>query len=213
VETTRPPLPTGVTPRPDVPHRAEEGSSDLDSTELLTGAMQGDPSAIARLFFTLQPIVHRFCRARLGPGSLAGAADDVVQEALLAIFTALPRYEVREGISFRAFALTIAMHKIADAQRAAVRNRAHPVAQPPDRPSPDGNQPEQHALAVEQMVQLRQLMQPLSPQQRAVLGLRVVIGLNADDTARVLGMSTGAVRVAQHRALRVLRSQLTDQAG
>jgi RNA polymerase sigma-70 factor (ECF subfamily) len=180
--------------------------------ELLTGAMQGDPSAIAQLFFTLRPMIHRFCRARLGHGSISAMADDVAQEALLAIFTALPRYEVRQGIPFRAFALSITMRKVVDAQRAAARDRTEPVAQPPDRPWPDENQPEQHALAAEQAAQLRQLMQPLSPQQRAVLSLRIVIGLNATDTARALGMSGAAVRVAQHRALRLLRSQFNDHA-
>jgi RNA polymerase sigma-70 factor, ECF subfamily len=202
-----------VTPQPGVPHLADEDSPDLDSVELLAGAMRGDPSAIGRLFFTLRPIVHRFCRARLGHGPISAAADDVAQEALLAIFTALPRYEVRHGIPFRAFALTIAMRRVADAQRAAARNRTDLVAQPLDRPGPDEDSPEQHALAAEQAVRLRRLMQILSPQQRAVLSLRIVVGLNANDTARALGMSASAVRVAQHRALRALRSRLTDHAG
>jgi len=176
--------------------------------------MQGDPSAIAQLFFTLRPLIQRFCQARLGPhGPILAMADDVAQEALLAIFTALPRYEVRHDVPFRAFAFTITMRKIVDAQRAAARDRTYPVAQPPDRPCPDENQPEQHALAAEQAVRLRQLMQPLAPQQRAILSLRIVVGLNANDTARALGMSAAAVRVAQHRALRVLRSQFTDHTG
>ena len=55
-------------------------------------------------------------------------------------------------------------------------------------------------------------MQILSPQQRAVLSLRIVVGLNANDAARALGMSAAAVRVAQHRALRALRIRLTDHA-
>jgi RNA polymerase sigma-70 factor, ECF subfamily len=202
-----------VKPRPGVPHRAFDGAPDLESPELLAGAMQGDPSAIGQLFFTLRPMVYHFCRARLGHGPILAMADDVAQEALLAIFTALPRYEVRHGVPFRAFALTITMRKVVDAQRAAARNRTDPVAQPPDRPCPDENQPEQLALAAEQAMQLRQLMQPLSPQQRAVLSLRIVVGLNANDTARALGMSGTAVRVAQHRALRVLRSQFDGHAG
>lgn len=191
----------------------QPGSPGLDSVELVTAAMQGDASAIARLFFALRPTVHRVCRARLGHGRISAAVDDVAQEALLAIFTALPRYKIRHGVPFRAFALTITMRKIADAQRAAARDRTDLVAQPPDRPLPAENAPEQHALAVEQAVQLRRLMQVLSPQQRAVLSLRIVVGLNANDTAHALGMSAAAVRVAQHRALKVLRSRLTDHDG
>jgi RNA polymerase sigma-70 factor (ECF subfamily) len=36
--------------------------------------------------------------------------------------------------------------------------------------------------------------------------LRVAVGLSAEETGRALGMSAGAVRVAQHRALQKLRA-------
>jgi RNA polymerase sigma-70 factor, ECF subfamily len=217
-KTTRPLDAGDASPEPGMQCRAEPdsaGTADLDSvpTELLTAAMQGDTWATARLFVMLRPIIHRFCRARLGHDRILVAPDDVVQEALLAIFTALPRYKITHGIPFRAFVLAIAMQKVVDAQRAAARNRTDLVTQPLDRLGPDENPPEQHALAAEQVVRLRRLLQTLPPQQRAVLGLRVVIGLSAHETARALGISAVAVRVAQHRALRALRSRLTDQDG
>jgi RNA polymerase sigma-70 factor, ECF subfamily len=217
-ETTRSTASPDLPPAPDAPSPAEPevaGAPDLSSvsTELLMAAMQGDPSANARLFFTLRPVIHRFCRARLAHGRIVTEPDDVAQEALLAIFMALPRYEIRHGISFRAFALAITTHKVADAQRAAARNRTDLVAQPLDRPGLEENAPEQHALGAEEAAGLHRLLQTLTPQQRAVLSLRVVVGLSAHDTARALGVSAAAVRVAQHRALRALRSQLTDNAG
>src|SRR5689334_694901 len=208
-EITPLPATSDATSQPDLPYQ-DEDLPDLDSMELISTAMQGDPSANARLFFMLRPMIHRFCRARLAYGRISAVADDVAQEALLAIFTALPRYEIRHGSPFRAFALAIAMHKVVDAQRAAARDRTSPVALLPDRPALDENPPEQHALALEEAMRLRRLMQTLSPQQRAVLSLRIGIGLNANDTAKVLGMSAAAVRVAQHRGLSALRSRLTD---
>jgi RNA polymerase sigma-70 factor, ECF subfamily len=42
--------------------------------------------------------------------------------------------------------------------------------------------------------------------------LRVVVGLDAPDVARMLGKSPGAVRVAAHRGLPKLAS-LADRAG
>ncbi|NEE31628.1 hypothetical protein G3M53_40070, partial [Streptomyces sp. SID7982] len=42
--------------------------------------------------------------------------------------------------------------------------------------------------------------------QRELLVLRVAVGLTAEETGRMLGMSPGAVRVAQHRALSRLRA-------
>ena len=52
----------------------------------------------------------------------------------------------------------------------------------------------------------RVLLARLPASQRRLLLLRVVAGLSAEDTGHVLGMSPGAVRVAQHRALIRLRA-------
>jgi RNA polymerase sigma-70 factor, ECF subfamily len=52
------------------------------------------------------------------------------------------------------------------------------------------------------------LLATLPQQQAEVLRLRIAAGLSAEETAAVLSMSAGAVRVAQHRALSKLREQL-----
>jgi RNA polymerase sigma-70 factor (ECF subfamily) len=54
------------------------------------------------------------------------------------------------------------------------------------------------------------LMRRLPAQQREILTLRVAVGMSTDETAAALGMSTGAVRVAQHRALTKLRAMIAD---
>jgi RNA polymerase sigma-70 factor (ECF subfamily) len=51
-------------------------------------------------------------------------------------------------------------------------------------------------------------MDVLPGQQREILLLRVGVGLSAEETADALGMTAGAVRVAQHRALAKLRKVL-----
>ncbi len=51
-------------------------------------------------------------------------------------------------------------------------------------------------------------MQQLSGQQREILTLRVAVGMSTDGDGRRLGMSAGAVRVAQHRALTKLRAMV-----
>jgi RNA polymerase sigma-70 factor (ECF subfamily) len=38
--------------------------------------------------------------------------------------------------------------------------------------------------------------------------LRIIVGLSADETATALGITPGAVRVTQHRALARLRKSL-----
>lgn len=123
----------------------------------------------------------------------------------MAVLAALPTYQDR-GLPFEAFVYTIAARKLADAQRTAMRGPT-PVAEIPesadDRPSP-----EDAAVSRDQGRLAMSLVEQLPPQQREIIVLRVAVGLSAEETAASLGMTTGAVRVAQHRALAKLRTAL-----
>jgi RNA polymerase sigma-70 factor, ECF subfamily len=50
----------------------------------------------------------------------------------------------------------------------------------------------------------------LPPLQAEVIVLRVLVGLDYDAVARLVGRSPGAVRVAAHRGLRRLAAILAD---
>jgi RNA polymerase sigma-70 factor, ECF subfamily len=175
-----------------------------DASVVLSQAVAGDRDAISVLLAQVRPSLVRYCRARLGRahGSY-DAADDVAQEVLLAVLTALPRYR-DEGKPFAAFVYGVAAHKIADHHRAAVR-RPLPVADLPE--SVDlALGPEDLAIRSADADTARALLDQLPESQRELLLLRVAAGLTAEETGEVLGMTAGAVRVAQHRALAKLRS-------
>jgi RNA polymerase sigma-70 factor (ECF subfamily) len=136
--------------------------------------------------------------------SVRGSADDVAQEVCLAVVAALRSYTIT-GRSFQAFVYAIAAHKVADAFRAIGRDRIDPVADLPDGPDlHDG--PEQQLLAEELGEKLGGMLQLLPPRQRRVLILRIAYGHSAEETAKVVGSTPGAVRVTQHRALDRLRA-------
>jgi RNA polymerase sigma-70 factor, ECF subfamily len=122
----------------------------------------------------------------------------------MAVITALPRY-VDQGRPFAAFVYGIAGHKVADAQRARFRDRSDATNELPDR-ADAGPGPEDAALAASEAAAVAGLLDQLPPAHRELLLLRVVAGLSADETGAALGMSPGAVRVAQHRALARLRT-------
>ena len=190
--------------------RTGVGGLPVDLGGLAALATQGDTSARDVLLANVRTMVHRYCRARLGrlPGS-EHAADDVAQEVCLAVLSALPRYR-DEGRPFEAFVFGIAAHKVADAQRAAVR-AAVPTDEMPDEPDL-GPGPEDHALRSSDAALVRSLLDRLPPIQRELLILRVAVGLSAEETGSALGMSSGAVRVAQHRALARLRALAAEVA-
>ena len=170
-------------------------------------AIAGDRGALQEVLATIRPIVVRYCRARIGTAERSGlSADDVAQEVCLAAMTALPRYQ-DHGRPFLAFVYGIAAHKVADAHRASARNRAEPTDEVPERYSLDSG-PEQRAIDADAATRMDALLKILPDKQREIVILRVVVGLSAEETADAVGSTAGAVRVAQHRALTKLRTEI-----
>jgi RNA polymerase sigma-70 factor, ECF subfamily len=172
--------------------------------ELIALASQGQPAAIESLLEQIRPMIVRYCRSRLG--QLSGQyhiADDVAQEVCIAVLSALPRYRDM-GRPFASYVLGIASHKVADATRKAAR-LAIPTEDLPDGPD-DRPSPEETVVACIEAERARALLARLPEHQRELLVLRVLTGMSAEETGHALGMSPGAVRVAQHRALARLRA-------
>jgi RNA polymerase sigma-70 factor (ECF subfamily) len=181
-----------------------------DLVVLVGAAVDGDLGAVEGVLRWIHPLVVRYCRVRVGVQDKAfTSADDVAQEVCFAVLRALPSYR-DQGRPFLAFVYGIAAHKVADARRSAARNRAKPVPEIPDTPNlADG--PEQQAMHSESVGRVTKLLDTLSGKQREILVLRVVMGLSAEETAKAVGSTAGAVRVAQHRALDQLRNVLASQ--
>ena len=171
-------------------------------------AVAGSRDALREVVETIRPIVVRYIRARLGTTERVGlSADDVAQEVCLAAIQALPRYQ-DQGRPFLAFVYGIAAHKVADAHRAAARNKSDPTDVVPERYSPDVG-PEQMALQADTSARMNKLLAVLPDKQREILILRIVVGMSAEETADAVGSTPGAVRVAQHRALARLKGEIT----
>jgi RNA polymerase sigma-70 factor (ECF subfamily) len=173
----------------------------VDDAALVDRAHRGSAAAVRDLLAQVRPAVLRYAVARLGRRDLA---EDVTQEVCLAVLTALPRYE-DTGRPFRSFVFGIAAHKVADAHRAAYRRHDVPTEDVPDR-ADDAPGPEEAAIRGEDARRALALLDRLGEEQRELLLLRVAAGLSAEEVGEVLGMSPGAVRVAQHRALARLRT-------
>lgn len=187
-----------------------DGMARDEPGELTRLAVQGDPGAIEMLIAQMRPMIVRYCRARLGRVSgQYHIADDVAQEVCIAVLSALPRYRDM-GRPFASFVFGIASHKVADALRSAVR-AAVPTEDLPDGPD-DRPGPEETVVRYIEAARARDLVDRLPGNQRELVLLRVVAGLSAEETGSVLGMSAGAVRVAQHRALARLRVMAREES-
>jgi RNA polymerase sigma-70 factor (ECF subfamily) len=190
------------------PGSAEQRDITTDLAIVVDAAVAGDRAATDRLLALVQPLVLRYCRARIGRQERSyAAAADVAHEVCLAVFTSLSTY-VDQGRPFLAFVYGVAAHKVADLHRATGRNRTDPIADPPEEPTNDAG-PEQRLLRSELSSQLADLMHVLTASQREILTLRISVGLSAAETAEAVGSTPGAVRVAEHRALAHLRAAAT----
>ena len=125
------------------------------------------------------------------------------------MLSALPSYRDM-GRPFASFVFGIAAHKVTDAVRSATR-LAVPTEDLPDSPD-ERPGPEETVVAYIEAERARKLLAQLPVHLRELLVLRVVTGLSAEETGNVLGMSAGAVRVAQHRALARLRAIAVEES-
>ena len=182
--------------------------SEEDSlASLVVRAQAGDREAMEQLVAQLRPGVFRYVLARVLDPHLA---DDVTQEVTVTMVQSLHRY-VDQGRPVTAWAFGIAANKVSESRRSAYRRREAPAETLPDRALDDAAEPEQAVLRLETATRMRDLLDTLPDQQAEIVRLRVAAGLSAEETAAVLGMTPGAVRVAQHRALARLRALATPE--
>ena len=195
---------SGVTPRAS--GAMERVDTPISLCELVSRAAHDD-LARDELVRRVRDLALRYARVRLGRFGAEDLAQDVAQEVCMAVLTAVSTYEER-GLPFEAFVYRIAAHKLADVQRAEMRGPS-PVADLPDRVD-EAPTPEQAAVVQDDAALVLSLLQKLPEAQREILILRVAVGMSTDETAAAIGMSPGAVRVAQHRALARLRTMVAQ---
>ena len=183
-------------------------SEDDALASLVARAQAGDREAMEGLVTQLRPRVFRYVLARvLDPHT----ADDVTQEVAMTVLSALPRY-VDQGRPVTAWVFGIAANKVREQRRSSMRRPETPVDIVSDHMGDDSLEPENAALRLDAARQVAAVLATLPEQHAEILRLRIAAGLSAEETADVMGMTPGAVRVAQHRALARLRSAHTLDA-
>jgi RNA polymerase sigma-70 factor (ECF subfamily) len=174
--------------------------TEVDVEAMVRDARAGDTDALGQLYDTYRDRVARFATGRLGD---AEKAEDVTSETFEAVLRNLGAY--RPGTDFEAWLFTIAHRRVTDVFRR--RSRRREVALDETVQAAVGG-PEEAVLAAERRVEVAGAFGRLCADQQEVLALRVLGGLSATQAGEVLGKSEGAVRIAQHRALRSLREAM-----
>jgi RNA polymerase sigma factor (sigma-70 family) len=171
---------------------------------LMTAARSGAERAWTELYRAFSPTVLGYLRGQGAP-----EAEDLTGEVFLHIVRDLHRFE-GDRAAFQAWVLTIAHHRLIDQRRRARRRPVELVAVPeePRRAAPDA---EAEALALLGSGRVHELMTALSPDQRAVLLLRIVGDLTVEEIGRAVGKRPGAVKALQRRGLAALARMLAKE--
>ncbi len=130
-------------------------------------------------------------------------------EAFLQIVRDLHTFDGDEE-KFRSWVFTIAHHRLIDARRKAKRRPFDPTPHEDIARESPVEHSEEDVLDQFAAEELRELIDELTEDQRAVVLLRVVADLSIQEVADTLGKSQGAVKQLQRRGLASLRRRIED---
>jgi RNA polymerase sigma factor (sigma-70 family) len=162
---------------------------------MLRAAQCGDEEAMAELLAACRHAIRPAIKARVPRTDV----EDVVQDVLLAVATALARLRSSDAAVFWRWVWRIMRCKIADHYRRA--DGLLPEAAAAMRADDDAS----CSVSVEEWLDAISLLNALPPRQQAVVILHVALGMPCGEVGRLLGMSEGAVRTMSQRAVLTLR--------
>ncbi len=180
---------------------------EADDAELIAQAAKADREAFGALY---ERYVFRVFRHVYYLTNDTHMAEDLTAQTFLNALEAIHRYEMR-GVPFLAWLLRIAYNLTVNHKKV----RKNGTAPLPETVQVEGTlySPEASCEAKADGERVWEGVRRLRGNQRQVIVMRFIDGLNYSDIAKVLGKSVGAVRVIQYRALCALRKRLEDNVG
>jgi RNA polymerase sigma-70 factor (ECF subfamily) len=183
--------------------RCNAGISITSDGQLVADVQSGDLAAFGHLVRRHAPMAKRMA-VLWGAGA---DADDVVQDAFVKAYAALPRF--RADGEFRAWLLTIVRNETRNTFRSRGRRSAREELAQLD-PTSFTLDPEAQALTAVRRDELLAQVRALPVELREVVACRYLLELSEAETATALQLPAGTVKSRLHRALGILRKEVTD---
>jgi RNA polymerase sigma-70 factor (ECF subfamily) len=197
-----------------------EPSDAISDEDLVRRVRAGDEAAARLLFERHLPALRASVRGRV-PADLRAklGESDVIQEAYLAAYVNLAKFEDRGRGSFNAWLRQILDHKLVDEVRrhheAAMRDarREERLATDAAVPEPDQPSPSGIVAAEEESASVRVAVDELPSDYATVIRLVHQEGLTLVETGERMGRTADAVRKLYGRALACLVDRVGDGGG
>jgi RNA polymerase sigma-70 factor (ECF subfamily) len=181
--------------------RGREGATSADLRDRVIRARAGDRAAFDLLAVSVVDGLYRVARLVLRD---ADVAEDAVQEALVRCWRDLPA--LRDPARFEPWLRRVLMRAITDEFRRGRRARAAITLLRLEPAIPDSTED----VVVRE--QLDRGFGRLTVDHRAVLVLRLYLGLSIDETALTLGIPVGTAKSRLHYATEAMRIALEADA-
>ena len=172
-----------------------------DEERLIRRAKDGDGAAFKTIFDEHYPTIFRYVVYRVGTEE---TAEDLANEVFLRLVDGIDGFTYT-GRPLIAWLYTIARNLVNDHHRRRGRARWVALDEGLEAATPD---PEERAALALDCGRLAQALEQITEDQRQVIVLRFLQGLDNHTVAQILDKSYGAVKALQHRGLAALRRQL-----
>ena len=174
--------------------------------DLIMGAQSGNSDALDELLRVLQPQIYRFSRQMC---RVAEDAEDVTQDAMIAIIRSITQFRGDSSISTWLYTITrnIVYKKFRTAKRdselsTGLKEHESTVTETPGATNQTPLDNIQNRTTIKQV---ERAISDLEDGYRDVLVLRDVEGLSTKEVAEIVGLSEAAVKSRLHRARGQLR--------
>ena len=179
---------------------AISGAVRMDVAGVLASAAKGDEIAFARLVEAHDDAMYRVCMAISRDHAIA---SDAVQAAWTIAWRKLG--SVRDPERLRAWLITVAVNETKSLLRSRSKRWLTEVTVDATN-RPGGIDPAAGVASID----LRDLLERLDPDDRALLAMRYVAGFNATELAGAIGISPSGTRTRLERLIARLRQELID---
>lgn len=191
-------------------NQPEQPISKADEQQWVARAQAGDLIAFNAIVERHQALAYNVALRMLRD---PGTAEDAAQEAFFSAYRNIGRYR---GGSLRAWLLAIVANRARDVLRSPAHRRASSLEQyteggDPGGPWPDpGPQPDESAERAETVGLVRDAVARLPDDQRLVVTLVDLQGLDYEEASRATGANIGTVKSRLFRARQRLSELLRD---
>jgi RNA polymerase sigma-70 factor (ECF subfamily) len=167
-----------------------DAGDENELARLMRAAIAGDERAYGEFLQRAACLVRGFARRKTVQGGID--PEDIVQETLLAIH--IKRHTWRNDAPVMPWLYAIARYKLIDAFRRRGRRAEIEIGEIAET----FVEPEAETISEREIARA---LETLAPGQRSAVAAVSVNGRSISETAKSLGMSEAAVRVALHRGL------------